>query len=307
VAKDSYIADLLKDLEGQTTEAISRKDYYTKWGRHFLPSLMGAHLHQYCNNFKDPGVQHYSPKVFTQIRDKFEESFLKLPPPKSSMVQFDNSGVAVPPAPVDMNNFYDAYGGCFDGECTIQTPQGLKLVKNIRHGDVINTSSQRTARVICVVKTPNPTREAQLVELSGGLLITAWHPIRFCSSPHNANSISSWVFPHSIALPSLRASEAIYTFVLDSGHVAIVNGVECVTLGHEMEDNEVVKHPYFGTQRVVEDLKGCAGWVEGLVQVKGFLRDPVTGLVNGVLELPGKVERNFSVSNNHNQVLELSV
>lgn len=52
VVSDPRVADLLKDVEGQVTEAFSKNDYYTKWGQHYLPSLMRAHLLQQCNNFK---------------------------------------------------------------------------------------------------------------------------------------------------------------------------------------------------------------------------------------------------------------
>ena len=48
---------LLADMEGQVMEAISRGDYYQKWGKHYLPSLARAHQLQQCSNFKDPGVQ----------------------------------------------------------------------------------------------------------------------------------------------------------------------------------------------------------------------------------------------------------
>lgn len=63
VASDEYIVALLEDLTGQATEALSRADYFRKWGRHYLPSLARAHLLQYCNNFKDPGVQFYGGKT----------------------------------------------------------------------------------------------------------------------------------------------------------------------------------------------------------------------------------------------------
>jgi hypothetical protein len=62
VAAEPNIVALLEDLNGQVTEAISRADYFRKWGRHYLPSLTRAHLLQYCNNFKDPGVQVYGGK-----------------------------------------------------------------------------------------------------------------------------------------------------------------------------------------------------------------------------------------------------
>jgi hypothetical protein len=34
----------------------------------------------------------------------------------------------------------------------------------------------------------------------------------------------------------------------------VINGVECVTLGHGFTDNDVIAHPYFGTQKIIDDL-----------------------------------------------------
>ena len=45
----------------------------------------------------------------------------------------------------------------------------------------------------------------------------------------------------------------IYNFVLESCHVLIVNGYECVTLGHNLAD-PAIYHPYYGTNKVTEDL-----------------------------------------------------
>lgn len=36
---DEFVKDLLIDLTGQVQEAISREDWFKKWGVHFLPSL----------------------------------------------------------------------------------------------------------------------------------------------------------------------------------------------------------------------------------------------------------------------------
>ena len=68
IKKEKYIDGLLQDLRGQAFEAISKKEYYDKWGRHYLPSLVFAHLHQYNNNFKDPGVQNYGGDAFDKLR-----------------------------------------------------------------------------------------------------------------------------------------------------------------------------------------------------------------------------------------------
>merc|ERR1719464_1425993 len=72
---------LLEDLTGQVAEAFSREDWFTKWGVHFLPSLVCAHAAQQCNNFKDPGVQQYGGDLFQNLRDEADDTFLHLPAP----------------------------------------------------------------------------------------------------------------------------------------------------------------------------------------------------------------------------------
>jgi len=106
---DTYVLDLLKDVEGQVTEACSKQEWFKKWGRHYLPSLMGAHLFQQCNNFKDPGVQHYGGELFMKLRDQIDDIFLALPPPKPSRAVPAAGGAA--PAPVNMAGYYNAGGG----------------------------------------------------------------------------------------------------------------------------------------------------------------------------------------------------
>ncbi len=88
--------------------------YYNTWGKHYLPSLAGAHLLQQCNNFKDPGIQFYGGALFQKLRDEIEgiyylysrsifnilllntEIFIHLPPPKPSIVHYDDQNSAAP-------------------------------------------------------------------------------------------------------------------------------------------------------------------------------------------------------------------
>jgi len=88
---DPFVAGLLEDLEGQVTEALSKQEWWEKWGVHYLPSLIRAHQLQLCNNFKDPGVQSYGGDLFVTLRDEAEETFVALPPPKPTV------GMAPPP------------------------------------------------------------------------------------------------------------------------------------------------------------------------------------------------------------------
>jgi VWA / Hh protein intein-like len=80
---------LLRDIVGQVSEAIQKQpnDYFQKWGRYYLPSLVRAHLLQQCNNFKDPGIQVYGGPLFMQKRDQIAEIFRTLPPPPKPTVR----------------------------------------------------------------------------------------------------------------------------------------------------------------------------------------------------------------------------
>jgi hypothetical protein len=81
----------------------------------------------------------------------------------------------------------------------------------------------------------------------------------------------------------------VFNFVLvGQTHAMVVNGVECVTLGHGLEGT-VVGHPYFGTQLIVEDLKAMRGFEKGLVELfpaacngSSMMRDEKTGMVCGL-------------------------
>ena len=63
---DERVKPMVEDAKGQVSEAASKKEWFQKWGRHYLPSLANAHMMQQCSNFKDPGVQRYGSKLFSE-------------------------------------------------------------------------------------------------------------------------------------------------------------------------------------------------------------------------------------------------
>ena len=304
------MAAMLADVEGQITEALSRADWYTKWGGHYLPSLARAHQLQQCNNFKDPGIQQYGGKLFRTLRDQADDLFCKLPPPKPSVgggysyrggpAGGGRGGGAAPAAarpPVDMSMYNNRSNPCFAGECAVLMADGsLKTVASIAKGDEIQTPGNKSARVRCVVKTHTKNGRCELVELEQeggaaetrkGLLVTPWHPVRIDGK---------WQFPANIVAPQQRDCEAVYSFVLDAEHCMIIDGVECVTLGHNLT-GDVVGHPYFGSQSVVEDLSKAEGWECGLVELRagGLLRDDDTQLL-AAFDLTREVARPIGVA-----------
>jgi len=275
--KDKRVGALLEDVKGQVTLAISKNDHYKKWGIHYLPSLMRAHLLQLCNNFKDPGVQVYGGKVFSEMRDTADDIFLKLPPPTPSndyLRQFKKKKKNQYRAPINMSPYYNVGGGCVDGKSLVyMADETQKMAKFVRHGDKVLCGSTH-ATVICVVKH-NCSKDSMLVKLESGLRITPWHPIKINGQ---------WKFPHDLSVIGKGTYEsadcnAVYNFVLSNGHIMIINGTKCVSLGHGFQD-EVVRHPYFGSQQVVNDLMKIPGWTSGLVEIKyNDMKRNLTGLV----------------------------
>jgi len=270
---DSYVEDLVKDLEGQITEATSRSDWFTRWGKHYLPSLLAAHLNQQCNNFKDPGVQHYGGPLFSTLRDKLDEIFLTLPPPTPSRKSSSGSST-----PVSMSSYYNSSAPCFAGNCTTVMSDGtVKCIENLKKGDFVMTQSGVPGKISCVVKTRISGGKLPLVKFPDGLLITPWHPVQL---------EGTWKFPAEVGIPEMAECPAVYSFLLESEHVMIINNIPCVTLGHGFS-GPVVEHSYFGTQKVVEDLKKLVGWENGHVTLSSdncMHRDTKTGLVNALTQ-----------------------
>eukprot|EP01035_Chromulina_nebulosa_P020052 gene20052-26032_t len=80
------IVGIKEDLEGQISMALSRVDWYDRWGIHYLTSLKKSHEMQQCSNFKDLSIRYYGGNTFTEIRDYADEVFCSLPPPTSSNI-----------------------------------------------------------------------------------------------------------------------------------------------------------------------------------------------------------------------------
>ena len=98
----NFSKSLLEDVNGQVAMALSGYEQFSKWGIHYIPSLILAHKTQQCNNFKDPGVQHYGGEVFRDLQNKADEIFNILPPPVTH---------AGPQTVVRMQSLNDRYAG----------------------------------------------------------------------------------------------------------------------------------------------------------------------------------------------------
>lgn len=143
-------------------------------------------------------------------------------------------------------------GGCIAGDCVVSMADGSqKRVDQIKKGDKVLASlsgAGSTSEVACVVKTHCFNGRESLVTLPGGLRLTPYHPVRkdVCYSllvkRSSTNFVikDAWHFPLNLEVPHRDTRcNYVYNFVLSGEtHAVVVNGVECITLGHGLEGTD---------------------------------------------------------------------
>jgi len=296
-----FLTALQADVDGQVREALSRRDWWRRWGRHWLRSLGSAHSRQECNNFKDASVQSYGGALFQQERDLADTTFLRLPPPTPSITTSSvwNGGVQVSQTRTvitSMGRYHDSSRPCFHAGSAVGLADGTQvLIRDLQSGDRVATTGGGAARVRCIVRTICPLGTADLVTLPGGLRVTPWHPVRVAGE-------AAWRFPARDVRGAVRSHtapcEAVYSVLLDSDHTLLIDGYECVGLGHGIPNDPVASHPFFGEEEaVLASLQAMKGWPEGLVDLDPHHPvecDAASGLVSGLRAghaLPPRRER----------------
>lgn len=251
---------LLQDLSGQVSEAFSRLDWFNRWGKHYLLSLICAHKLQQCNNFKDAGVQYYTNPLFLQLRDDADQLCNKLPPPKPSGYSSYNTK---PLTSQEMRKVYNnASNPCFEGSSWVRCVGQNKRVCDIQKGDKIFNHLGKVDTVQCVIKTVS----------HDGFMLTHLKDINFKLTPYHpileySSGIQKWVHPNTLTEPYHDSMcDAVYSFLMENrSSTMILNGCICATLAHGIQNDDVASHHYYGTERIVDDLKMMKGFASGLV------------------------------------------
>ena len=256
------IRGLLTNLEGQVNIAISEPRYFNRWGEFYLDQLSRSINQQIKPNFKDEGCP-FGGQIFEDIVDRTSDIFDTLPPPTPSLInRVQDTTTPIAYRSVNMSSFNDANGGCFHSSCNITMANGeIKNIKNIKKGDIVKTmtidNKISQSKVVCLVET-HITNNIRKMCLIDGLIITPWHPIYYNNK---------WCFPNELTYTINIETNSMITFVLEKDHIVFINNVPCITLGHNYTNNEVLKHPYFGSNNVIKDLKTSNYWSFGHINL----------------------------------------
>lgn len=282
--QSDLVKDILTDIfsddpnEGQLTKAVSRDDWFRTWGKNHCIAYARALALQQCINFKDKALQHFASDEFKELQEKGIDIFSSIPAPQVSQYSHGYYGGTTPSASVNsfsMSQYVTAAGPCFTGDCVVLMDElRTKRVRDLKKGDIVWGGH----KVLALTYTP-VMAEVDMIVYETGLKITPWHPVK-------VSTLSQWEFPAETDSGKRKHMyvDAYYNLVLESGHTVEMNGITVCTLGHGFTDNAVIRHPYFGTQAVVEDLKRCDGWEQGYIVLDGkkIQRNTETGLVEKI-------------------------
>ena len=76
----------------------------------------------------------------------------------------------------------------------------------------------------------------------------------------------------------------MYSFVIKNRQSLLVERHVFATYGHNLFEQEVIRHNYFGTDKIIDDLKKFDSYNQGLIELTQdmFHRDPNTQLVTNI-------------------------
>ena len=280
---DTYVHNILLDFSGQVKEALNmtsdgeREDWFSRWGIHYLRSLRGAYMNEMCNNFKDKGIFNFKTPMFDRICDNISTVFEAIPPPKPDIVKspvvgtsMRMKGRASAPTPLrNMSAYNNAGGGCCIGTSgVLMANKTIREIQDIKKGDRIftcdpnNYNETPISEVECLVFTESYGEEELLSTISNAatsLTLTPYHPV--------INSTTDqWTFPINLGSSQVRRCRGVYTIVVKNRYPIIVQGFTYATLGHDIT-GEVIGHPFFGSERVINDLKKIDTYDEGFIHL----------------------------------------
>lgn len=192
--------------------------------------------------------------------------------------------------------FYDSDGGGgLAGSCTTFTlvggglPKVLKTLREVNVGDYVESLDGYFTKIKAILCKQKKTR---LYDLNSGLRINERYPFRHPGS-------NQWLRPELLQIKERSTSfeSCLYNFVLEAKHVMIVNGMECLCLGHNFRDASI-SHPFYGSRVAINEALGKMyqdnNGVFTFVDVKRDQNNQVCGFIQEIRQVTTTVNLNVN-------------
>jgi hypothetical protein len=269
----------INDLRGEIALAFQTTNALYNWGMHYTRSLYSGHKNSECLNFKDPGLKQYESEEIIKSKESIDQIAMatEVPQPSISMISDSRGYSSTPSQPVTQDQYWASYnnaqGGCFGGNNLAEKNDGTyQFIKYLKKGDILKND----AEIICVVVFEN----ADLITIQDSVIeMTPLHPIQIGDN-------DKWVHPNTCTVISKSSNNVVYNFILKDYHKIHINGsIRACTLAHGFTDDDVIKHEFYGTQKVFDDLKSFPSFESGRITIteKNLIRNSnneITGYIS---------------------------
>ena len=85
----------------------------------------------------------------------------------------------------------------------------------------------------------------------------------------------------NVFITKIMDCEYIYNFITENRKSILVNGHIYPTLGHNIK-GENISHTYFGSNKVIDDLKKINGWSQGFIDLTKGMFHRINGVVASI-------------------------
>jgi len=163
---------------------------------------------------------------------------------------------------------------CFTGNCRIKVNSNTyKTVDELQIGDMIETPNGFD-KIKCILQTE--VDSTINIYTHNCLEITGYHPVK---------DNNKWEFPLNLEKFKKinKLVEYVYSIGLEKDKSFIIGDNEVIGLGHNICDNSILKHDYFGTDKVINEIFKISASGYATINMLNIKRDENTNLVVSII------------------------
>lgn len=247
-----YCNDLIEDTvknerHGRIHYSFSNKDNWNNFGKFYLKCILHCHKYKIVGNAFDVSVQHYKTEEYQQIYSRLSGKaenieYVAFTQPAHVRNQTSAESTAKITKTIKYVDTYSGSSsmddGCISPDAVITMKDGVKLMKDLKVGDITSTGTVKW--IICIT------------DLNGGMPFEMYNGL----SKNHPVCIDGYWIPASKQLNShiFTTTDVVYDIVLEETNVdhILVNNIKVAAVGYPIPG---MIHPYWGSNKVIEDLE----------------------------------------------------
>jgi uncharacterized protein YegL len=255
-----FIIDIRTDLYDQIFQSIENEATWKKWGKTYWTATGTAFKLCYSPHSKDLCLSHFGSEKALQEYERISQVYESMPlVEKTGYVSPEAVLVQAIAGPMSTQTFNDRDAGCFHPTSTFQTLDGRDvdydyIVTNIQDNKEVwlRGWNNLPVKIECVIKTPRKGVFTSFCKVNNTIL-TPTHPI-----------LDNGTWKHPKRLTSIYEEQVDFVInvvlAIDPNNgkryqSLCVNREVCVALGHNIEDGSDAEDSFWGSERVVDELK----------------------------------------------------